>query len=223
MLRQMEADRARDDFSSPPAYMPERRHSFTGRDNDDMGSSSNGSAAVIGAGPAANKGKGKDKKRGFFGKMKDELIGTKEERAAWKAQEERERAMERKRREEAYQRQLEAQRAYYAQQAAQRQQYAQAGPSRVYVQQGYGGGYGGYGGGYGQPQYGPPPMPYNQRYNNGGGFGGANVGLGLEAAKHFASMGPGKLILACRSIKKAEDAAKGASSSHSRSPIRSRC
>ena len=52
---------------------------------------------------------------------------------------------------------------------------------------------------------------------------GANVGLGLEAAKHFASMGPGKLILACRSIKKAEDAAKGASSSHSRSPIRSRC
>ncbi|KZV62741.1 NAD(P)-binding protein [Peniophora sp. CONT] len=37
---------------------------------------------------------------------------------------------------------------------------------------------------------------------------GANIGLGLEAAKHFASMGPGKLVLACRSIKKAEDAAK---------------
>ncbi|KZV61633.1 short-chain dehydrogenase [Peniophora sp. CONT] len=37
---------------------------------------------------------------------------------------------------------------------------------------------------------------------------GANIGLGLEAAKHFASMGPGKLILACRSLKKAEDAAK---------------
>ena len=52
---------------------------------------------------------------------------------------------------------------------------------------------------------------------------GANVGLGLEAAKHFAGMGPGKLILACRSIKKAEDAAKGASSSHPRSIIRSRC
>lgn len=38
---------------------------------------------------------------------------------------------------------------------------------------------------------------------------GANVGLGLEAAKHFARMEPGKLILACRSLKKAEDAAKG--------------
>ena len=52
---------------------------------------------------------------------------------------------------------------------------------------------------------------------------GASIGLGLEAAKHLARMGPGKLVVACRSIKKAEDAAKGASSSHSRSPIRSRC
>ncbi|VDC01895.1 unnamed protein product [Peniophora sp. CBMAI 1063] len=183
MLRQMEADRARDDLSSPPAYMPERRHSYTGRDNDDMGSSSNGSAAVLGAGPAANKGKGKEKKRGVFGKMKDNLIGTAEERAAYKKEMERVKAEERKQREAAYQKQLEAQRVYYQQQAAQRQQYAQAGPSRVYVQQGYGGyggGYGGYGGGYGQPRYGPPPMPYNQRYNNGGGFGGgSNVGLGL--------------------------------------------
>ncbi|VDB87633.1 unnamed protein product [Peniophora sp. CBMAI 1063] len=37
---------------------------------------------------------------------------------------------------------------------------------------------------------------------------GANVGLGLEAAKHLARMEPGKLVLACRSIKKAEDAGK---------------
>ena len=36
---------------------------------------------------------------------------------------------------------------------------------------------------------------------------GANVGLGFEAAKHFASMKPGKLILACRSKAKGEDAA----------------
>ena len=40
---------------------------------------------------------------------------------------------------------------------------------------------------------------------------GANVGLGLEAAKHLARMGPGKLVLACRSIEKAEDAGKGTS------------
>ncbi|KAI0037541.1 NAD(P)-binding protein [Auriscalpium vulgare] len=36
---------------------------------------------------------------------------------------------------------------------------------------------------------------------------GANTGLGLEAAKHFASMGPKHLILACRSLKKGEAAA----------------
>ena len=40
---------------------------------------------------------------------------------------------------------------------------------------------------------------------------GANIGLGLEAAKHLARMGPGKLVLACRSIEKAEDAGKGTS------------
>ncbi|KAI0032010.1 short-chain dehydrogenase [Vararia minispora EC-137] len=34
---------------------------------------------------------------------------------------------------------------------------------------------------------------------------GANVGLGLEAAKHFARMQPTKLIIACRSIQKCED------------------
>ncbi|KZS97484.1 NAD(P)-binding protein [Sistotremastrum niveocremeum HHB9708] len=35
---------------------------------------------------------------------------------------------------------------------------------------------------------------------------GANVGLGLEAARHFASMNPGRLILACRTPKTAEAA-----------------
>ncbi|KAI0035832.1 short-chain dehydrogenase [Vararia minispora EC-137] len=37
---------------------------------------------------------------------------------------------------------------------------------------------------------------------------GANAGLGLEAAKHFARMKPGKLALACRTKKKCEDTAK---------------
>ncbi|KAI0050924.1 NAD(P)-binding protein [Auriscalpium vulgare] len=36
---------------------------------------------------------------------------------------------------------------------------------------------------------------------------GANTGLGLEAAKLFASMGPKHLVLACRSLKKGEAAA----------------
>ncbi|KAF8350274.1 hypothetical protein F5887DRAFT_944569 [Amanita rubescens] len=35
---------------------------------------------------------------------------------------------------------------------------------------------------------------------------GANTGLGFEASKHFARMNPGKLILACRSQGKGEDA-----------------
>jgi len=39
---------------------------------------------------------------------------------------------------------------------------------------------------------------------------GANIGLGFEAAKHFASMNPGKLILACRSQAKGDAALVGA-------------
>jgi NAD(P)-dependent dehydrogenase (short-subunit alcohol dehydrogenase family) len=35
---------------------------------------------------------------------------------------------------------------------------------------------------------------------------GANVGLGFEATKHFASMNPGRLILACRSQSKGQAA-----------------
>lgn len=35
---------------------------------------------------------------------------------------------------------------------------------------------------------------------------GANGGIGFEAAKHFAEMNPGKLILGCRDRKRGEDA-----------------
>jgi retinol dehydrogenase 12 len=40
---------------------------------------------------------------------------------------------------------------------------------------------------------------------------GANVGLGFEAAKHFASMNPNKLVLACRSQQKGQAAVDGKS------------
>jgi len=35
---------------------------------------------------------------------------------------------------------------------------------------------------------------------------GANIGIGFETAKHFAQMDPGKLIIACRSRQKGEEA-----------------
>ena len=38
---------------------------------------------------------------------------------------------------------------------------------------------------------------------------GANIGLGFEAAKHFASMNPERLIIACRSEEKGNQAVKG--------------
>ena len=36
---------------------------------------------------------------------------------------------------------------------------------------------------------------------------GANIGLGFEAAKHFAKMKPGRIILGCRSKERGEAAA----------------
>jgi hypothetical protein len=38
---------------------------------------------------------------------------------------------------------------------------------------------------------------------------GANVGLGFEAAKHFASMDPKRLVLGCRSQEKGQAALQG--------------
>ena len=38
---------------------------------------------------------------------------------------------------------------------------------------------------------------------------GANVGLGFEAAKHFASMNPNRLVLGCRSQEKGQAALQG--------------
>jgi len=38
---------------------------------------------------------------------------------------------------------------------------------------------------------------------------GANVGLGFEAAKHFASMNPERLIITCRNEAKGNQAVKG--------------
>lgn len=38
---------------------------------------------------------------------------------------------------------------------------------------------------------------------------GANSGIGLEAAKHFATMNPARLIIVCRSMEKAHKSIRG--------------
>jgi NAD(P)-dependent dehydrogenase (short-subunit alcohol dehydrogenase family) len=43
---------------------------------------------------------------------------------------------------------------------------------------------------------------------------GANVGLGFEAAKHFASMNPRRLVLGCRSPEKGQAAVQGKYNAH---------
>lgn len=153
--------------SSEPAYNPpstppvERRSSYGGASASQRNT------------PGDEKAMGVDqkgKKRGFFGKIKDSVIGTKEEREA----EERARQERQRLAQERYVRQQELLR----QQQQQRQQY---GPPHSFG--GYGGGYpgqqGGYagpgygagpsgGGYYNAPSYGPPPMQTSRR---GGGMG----------------------------------------------------
>lgn len=48
---------------------------------------------------------------------------------------------------------------------------------------------------------------------------GANAGLGFEAAKHFASMNPGRLVLGCRSQEKGEAALQGKRADYSPSRL----
>jgi len=50
---------------------------------------------------------------------------------------------------------------------------------------------------------------------------GANVGLGFEAAKHFASMNPKRLVLGCRSQEKGQAAVQGKSGHITRGFLRS--
>ncbi|KAA1467915.1 hypothetical protein DENSPDRAFT_856965 [Dentipellis sp. KUC8613] len=146
-----------------------RRHSFSGTDSADMTAGEASSAAA-----ASQKGK---HKRGFFGKMKDKAIGTKEEREAYKRELARQEQEERKQRELYRQEVMRRQQARYAQQPYYGPQQAYASPY-----------------GYAGPsssRYGPPagdpyanygPYGSSRRGYGGGGFGGgggSGLGMGL--------------------------------------------
>jgi len=172
MMKQFETDRARKELSNSDRPMPERRNSFSGRDNEDMGDGpSRGSAAALSPSAA--------KKRGFFAKMKDKAIGTKEEREAYRREMARIDMERRKQREVAIRAQQAAYRkqeeAWQRQQQLQRQQFSQAGPSQF--------GYSGYG--QQQAYYPPPGAPYGrteyvyQQQQQSRGFGGGGGGLAL--------------------------------------------
>ncbi|KAJ7225649.1 hypothetical protein GGX14DRAFT_693588 [Mycena pura] len=99
---------------------------------------------------------GKPEKRGFFGKLKDATLGTKEEREQEKRQKEERRRQLMELRERRHQELLAQQAAMYQQQQQQQMMYQQQ-----YGQPQYGGG------GYGPPQ------------RSGGGFGGGGMALPL--------------------------------------------
>jgi len=150
-----------------------RRHSFSGSGSPSMVRDNNKSPPES---SKKEKGKGKEKekeKRGFFGKLKDKAIGTKEEREAWRKERERVEAERRRQQMEL----LKAQRERYAQQQAlynqglYRPAYGPpAGHPGLYGSYGpgYGAGYGyGYGGGYG---YGDDYYGYRRGGSSTGGL-----------------------------------------------------
>ncbi|KAH9082195.1 hypothetical protein EDB83DRAFT_2336973 [Lactarius deliciosus] len=74
------------DSKDPSGSKPSRRHSFNGRDSNSMVSDEHPTSP-----DASQKGK---EKRGFFGKLKDKAIGTKEEREAYKKEQARVRLLD---------------------------------------------------------------------------------------------------------------------------------
>ncbi|KAI0715152.1 hypothetical protein C8Q76DRAFT_729814 [Earliella scabrosa] len=163
--------RERPASAPPPPYSP-RRHSYAGSPT----SSGNAPVRNDAIRPSVSQPgtPGADKNRGFFGKLKDKAIGTKEEREA--------RRLEEQRRQEQYMRQLAEQRRL-RQQAFQQQRM-----SSPYGGYG-GGGFGGYGAQYGRPygqsMYGPPagsPFGMAGRRPGRSGFGGIGMPLLAGAA-----------------------------------------
>ncbi|KAI0348506.1 hypothetical protein BDW22DRAFT_1350733 [Trametopsis cervina] len=173
---------------APPPYEPgegPRRHSFHGKDKSSSDDIRPAQMPRPPPGPSRASSNAAHK-RGFFGKIKDKAIGTKEEREEARRQEAllmQRRAEERKREIEEYRRQREEW----------LRQQQQAGPSRRYQQptvyaapygSPYGSaGYGGYGGG-----------GFGGGYGYGGGFG-PSYGYGGRSGYGSRSTGAGDLAL----------------------------
>ncbi|KAH8982597.1 hypothetical protein EDB92DRAFT_1893789 [Lactarius akahatsu] len=137
--------------NDPSGSKPARRHSFNGRDSTSMVPDEHPTSP-----DASQKGK---EKRGFFGKLKDKAIGTKEEREAYKKEQARIESERRRQHAEL----IRAQRARYAQEQA---RFAQQ--QAMYNQ-------GQYPAGPYQRRYGPPPGNpyggYGPGYGTGYGYG----------------------------------------------------
>jgi hypothetical protein len=128
---------------------------------------------------------GKQKDRGFFGKLRDSAIGTKEERAAKKREKEKRREERNKRRHEEELRYIEARNRLIEERRKQYEAEAEAYRARGAVAPPYGSSYGNgsygaphpgaYGGPVYMPDYGYGQSPYGRR---GGGFGGGGALLG---------------------------------------------
>jgi hypothetical protein len=72
--------RQEESLDAPPST--DRRHSFNGHDSASMVPEEDQT-------PTDSANKGKQKQRGFFGKLKDKAIGTKEEREAYRKEQAR--------------------------------------------------------------------------------------------------------------------------------------
>ncbi|KAF4573055.1 hypothetical protein EYR36_007565 [Pleurotus pulmonarius] len=143
----------RDTLKPPPPYEEDsRRHSWNGNSSTSQA--------------AASSSKAKDHERGTFGKFKDKLIGTKEEREAKRKEEEKLAAERRKQRQQLMAERNRLEQEYLAERMRQQRAMYNSFPPRGY-----------------QPMYAAPPGPfmqqpfgYSQRRR---GFGGGGIGLPL--------------------------------------------
>jgi hypothetical protein len=166
-VREKVSSLAQQEGSKDSSRKPARRHSFGGQGSSSMVPDERPTS------PDSSK-KGKEK-RGFFGKLKDKAIGTKEEREAYKKEQAKIEGERRRQRAEM----IRAQRARYAQEQA---RYAQQ--QAAYNQ-------GQYPAGPYQQRFGPPPgNPYGRGYGGYGGGGGYGYGYDYPQRQRGSSAVP---------------------------------